>query len=41
MARQGITADEAFDILRRASQHSGRKLRDIASEVVSRRGLSQ
>jgi transcriptional regulator with GAF, ATPase, and Fis domain len=39
MARQGLTADEAFDILRRASQHSGRKLRDIASEVVSRRGL--
>jgi AmiR/NasT family two-component response regulator len=36
MARQKVSANEAFDILRRASQTSGRKLRDIAAEVVSR-----
>lgn len=41
MADQGVNADEAFDMLRRASQHSGRKLREIAAEVVSRLGLPQ
>jgi AmiR/NasT family two-component response regulator len=30
-----MTADEAFDVLRRASQRSNRKLRDIAVELVS------
>jgi GAF domain-containing protein len=36
MVQEGVTAGEAFDVLRRASQRSGRKLRDIAGEVVSR-----
>jgi transcriptional regulator with GAF, ATPase, and Fis domain len=34
MAHRGIGSDEAFDLLRRASQLSNRKLRDIADEVV-------
>ena len=34
MARQNCTSDEAFDILRRASQRTNRKLRDIAAELV-------
>jgi hypothetical protein len=38
-APHAITADQALDILRRVSQHSGRKLQEIASEVV--RGLGQ
>jgi AmiR/NasT family two-component response regulator len=38
-ARQAITADEALDILRRVSQHSGRRIREIASDVVH--GLGQ
>jgi GAF domain-containing protein len=38
MARRGVTADQAFDILRVSSQRSGRKLRDVAAEVVDRRG---
>jgi GAF domain-containing protein len=38
MARQGVTADEAFDMLLRASQRSGRKLRDIALEMASHPG---
>jgi GAF domain-containing protein len=36
MARQSLNSDEAFDVLRRASQRSNRKLRDIAMEVVGR-----
>ncbi len=36
MARQSIRADDAFDILRRASQRSGRKLRDVATEMIAR-----
>ncbi len=36
-AHHGITADEALGILRHVSQHSGRKVREIAPEVV--RGL--
>ena len=36
MATEGITADEAFDILRRASQRTNRKLRDIATELVAK-----
>lgn len=35
MARQNITAQEAFDILRRASQRTNRKLRDIAADIVA------
>ena len=34
MERERITADQAFDLLRRASQHLGRKLRDVAQELV-------
>ncbi|MET0729517.1 MAG: GAF and ANTAR domain-containing protein [Acidimicrobiales bacterium] len=34
MARESCTAEEAFDILRRASQRTNRKLRDIASDLV-------
>jgi GAF domain-containing protein len=36
MARGGVTSDAAFDILRRASQRSNRKLRDIAQELIDR-----
>jgi GAF domain-containing protein len=35
MVRQSCTADEAFDVLRRASQRANRKLRDIAQELVN------
>ncbi len=44
MAAQSCSADEAFDLLVRASQRSNRKLRDIAQELVDkaqyRRGAS-
>jgi len=36
MERQSCTRDEAFDILRRASQRENRKLRDLAEELVTR-----
>lgn len=36
MARGEITSDEAFDLLRRTSQSTNRKLRDIAAELVDR-----
>lgn len=36
MERQGCTRDEAFEILRRASQRENRKLRDLAEELVER-----
>lgn len=32
--REGCSRDDAFDILRRASQRENRKLRDIAEEIV-------
>jgi GAF domain-containing protein len=35
MARQGISGDQAFDVLRRASQRANRKLRDVAADVIS------
>ncbi len=35
MARQQIDADAAFDVLRRASQRSNTKLRDVASDLVA------
>jgi transcriptional regulator with GAF, ATPase, and Fis domain len=34
MAREGVGADEAFDMLRRASQRLNVKLRDLAGEMV-------
>jgi transcriptional regulator with GAF, ATPase, and Fis domain len=34
MAREGITADQAFEMLRRASQRLNVKLRDVAGEIV-------
>lgn len=34
MGSRRVTADEAFALLRRASQHSNRKLRDVARDVV-------
>jgi hypothetical protein len=34
MERERITADQAFDILRRASQHLNLKLRDIAQNLI-------
>jgi transcriptional regulator with GAF, ATPase, and Fis domain len=34
MARGGVGADEAFEILRKASQRTNRKLHDIAQEIV-------
>jgi GAF domain-containing protein len=38
MGAAARTSDEAFDILRRASQRSNRKLYDVAEEIVARRG---
>lgn len=35
MGQQRCTADEAFELLRRASQHRNRKLRDVAADVVA------
>jgi len=35
MERERITAEQAFDVLRRASQHLNRKLRDVAENVVT------
>ena len=35
MERYRITADEAFERLRAASQHKNRKLRDLAEELAS------
>ena len=34
MAREGVGADEAFDMLRRASQRLNLKLRDVADQMV-------
>ena len=34
MERERVAADEAFDILRRASQHLNRKLREVAQDLV-------
>lgn len=34
MEREGITADQAFDVLRRASQRMNVKLRSIAEILV-------
>lgn len=37
MATGGMSAEEAFDLLTRASQRSHRKLREVAAEIVARR----
>lgn len=34
MAKESCGAEEAFAILRRISQHTHRKLRDVAAEIV-------
>jgi hypothetical protein len=34
-----VDEDEAFDVLRRISQESNRKLRDVAEDIVRRRRL--
>jgi len=34
MARHGINADKAFDLLREHSQHNGNKLADVAAAIV-------
>ncbi|MFL6207037.1 MAG: ANTAR domain-containing protein [Acidimicrobiales bacterium] len=38
MAQSGITADEAFDVLRRASQRMNRRLAEVAQDLVDRHG---
>ena len=38
MARLGCSADDAFDVLRRASQRENRKLNAIAAELVAEQG---
>ena len=35
MAAHGLSADEAFDTLRRASSHLNRKLATIAREIIA------
>jgi hypothetical protein len=35
MARENISSDDAFTVLRRASQRTNRKLRDIAVEMLA------
>ena len=35
MAREGCNSDEAFDMLRRASQRMNQKLRDVAEQIVT------
>jgi len=37
MAAEGLSPDDAFDVLRRASQRSNRKLHEVAREMVDRR----
>jgi GAF domain-containing protein len=37
MEREGVTADQAFDILRRASQRSNIKLRELAEQLTRQR----
>jgi AmiR/NasT family two-component response regulator len=40
MERERITADQAFDLLRRSSQHLNVKLRDVAQELVDTGAVS-
>lgn len=37
MAAQNLSSDQAFDVLRRASQRGNRKLHEVAREIVERR----
>lgn len=37
MVSEGLSPDQAFDVLRRASQRSNRKLHDVARDMVERR----
>jgi AmiR/NasT family two-component response regulator len=39
MARRGVSADRAFELLREHSQHNGHKLADVAASVVDAHGL--
>jgi DNA-binding response OmpR family regulator len=41
MAREKVTSERAFDLLRRRSNHTNRKLRDVAEEVALTGQLSQ
>jgi AmiR/NasT family two-component response regulator len=36
MAQSRVGSEEAFDILRRASQRTNMKLRDLAADIVTR-----
>jgi hypothetical protein len=36
-ARRGVTPDAAFDVLRRYARHHGRRLRDVADDVIAGR----
>ncbi len=36
MAQSGVSSDEAFELLKRASQRENRKLREVAEEIVKR-----
>lgn len=38
MARQNVSADEAFEMLRHASQRTNIKLRDLAEQIAARNG---
>jgi GAF domain-containing protein len=40
MARNGIGADEAFEVLRTTSQNENRKLRELAQDIVDRASQS-
>lgn len=42
MARDGVSADDAFELLKRASQRTNRKVHDLAQEIVdaTRRGTN-
>jgi hypothetical protein len=39
--RLGLSADQAFDYLRRVSSHTNRKLVDVASEIATTRRLPE
>jgi AmiR/NasT family two-component response regulator len=41
MTRRKVTRDEAFDLLRVTSQHSNRKVRDIALDVIEQGELPE
>jgi AmiR/NasT family two-component response regulator len=40
IARQGCGPDESFDVLRRISQRTNVKLRDVAAQIVERTASS-